>query len=126
MTTAQIEHYRNLSAEYLRKARSHLDEEDLTQASEKGWGAAATAVKSVAQVRGWRHDGHRDLWRTLRTVAAELEDTDLRLHFTHAQSLHINFYEAAMNQEEVREYLEHVERLVEKLNALTGTYPRRQ
>ena len=32
---------------------------------------------------------------------------------------HINFYEAAMNREEVEEYLEQVERLVVKLDGLT-------
>ena len=118
MTTEQVIHYRELSAGYLRHSRALLAEGDLTQASEKGWGAAATAVKAVAQDRGWRHDGHRDLWRTLRAVVQESGDTDLRLHFTHAPSLHINFYEASMDRAEVAEYLEHVERLIGKLGEL--------
>ena len=118
MTTEQVVHYRDLSAEYLRKAKLHLAEDDLTQASEKGWGAAAEAVKAAAQERGWRHEGHRDLWQTLRALVEERGDTELRLDFTHAQSLHVNFYEAAMNREEVEEYLQHVERLVGKLHSL--------
>ncbi len=118
MTTAQTNHYNQLSAEYLRKARTHLAEGDLTQASEKGWGAAATAIKAVAEARGWQHDGHRDLWRALRAIVRESGDTQLRLHFTHAQSLHVNFYEAAMDREEVEEYLVHVERLVQKLEGV--------
>ena len=48
----------------------------------------------------------------------ESGDTQLRLHFTHAQSLHVNFYEAAMDREEVEEYLVHVERLVQKLEGV--------
>ena len=105
-----------MSAEYLRKARLHLAEGDLTQASEKGWGAAAEAVKAVAEQRGWRHDGHRNLWNVVRQLVGETGDTDLRLQFGYAQTMHINFYEAAMNREEVEEYLEHVERLVGKLD----------
>ena len=48
MTTLRTEHYSGISAEYLRKARSDLDEGDLLQASEKGWGAVAVALKACA------------------------------------------------------------------------------
>ena len=118
MTTEQVIHYRELSAGYLRKARLHFGEGDLTQASEKAWGAAATLVKGLAEERGWRHDGHRNLWNVVRQLVRETGDTDLRLEFSYAQTLHINFYEAAMNREEVEEYLEYVERLVGKLDGL--------
>ncbi len=116
MATEQIAHYNDLSAQYLRKAQAHLDEDDLTQASEKGWGA--TAIKAIAEARGWRHDGHRDLWQALRALVQETNNPQLRHDFTHAQSLHINFYEAAMNQAEVEEYLTHVERLLSSLDNL--------
>ena len=118
MTTEQVVHYRDLSAGYLGKARMHLAEGDLTQASEKGWGAAAVLVKAAAESRGWRHDGHRNLWNVVRQLVGESGDTELRLLFGYAQTMHINFYEAAMNREEVEEYLERVERLVGKLDAL--------
>ena len=118
MTTAQTDHYRDLSAGYLRKARAHLAEGDLTQASEKGWGAAAVLVKAAAEKRGWQHDGHRNLWNVARQLVGETGDPDLRLEYGYAQAMHINFYEAAMNREEVEEYLQHVERLVGKLDGL--------
>lgn len=118
MTTTQTEHYRDLSAGYLRKARLHLADGDLPQASEKGWGAAAVLVKAAAEKRGWQHDGHRNLWNVIRQLVRETGDPDLRLQFGYAQTMHINFYEVAMNQEEVEEYLEHVERLVRKLEGL--------
>ena len=118
MTTAQTNHYRELSAGYLRKAQSHLADGDLTQASEKGWGATAGLVKAAAEKRGWQHDGHRNLWNVIRQLVSETGDRDMRLLFGYAQTMHINFYEAAMNREEVEEYLGHVERLVSKLNPL--------
>lgn len=49
VTTARTNHYSDLSAGYLRKAHLHFDEGDFGQASEKGWGAAATALKAVAE-----------------------------------------------------------------------------
>ena len=38
--------------EFLSKARLHLAEDDLLQASEKSWGAAARMVKAVAEHQG--------------------------------------------------------------------------
>ena len=118
MTTARTGHYTDLSAEDLRKARAHLAEGDLTQASEKGWGAAAVAVKAVAEARGLRHEGHRELWRALEQFADETGDAELRAQFGLAGALHTNFYEAWLGAETVEEYLGQVERLVRKLGAL--------
>lgn len=118
MTTARTGHYSDLGAEYLRKARVHLAEGDLTHASEKGWGAAAVAVKAVAEARGLRHEGHRELWRVLRLLVRETGDTEMRIHFASAESLHTNFYEAWLEQEDVESYLAEVERLVGKLGGL--------
>ena len=118
MTTARTGHYSDLSAEYLRKARAHLAEGDLTQAGEKGWGAAAVAVKAIAEARELDHTGHRELWRVVRLLGRETGDNDLRVHFGLAESLHINFYEAWLERDEIEDYLSHVERLVSKLGAL--------
>ena len=118
MTTARATHYNDLSAEYLRKARAHLAEGDLTQASEKGWGAAAVAVKAIAEARELDHTGHRELWRVVRLLVRETGDRDIRVAFAIAESLHINFYEAWLEREDVEDYLSHVERLVSKLHAL--------
>ena len=115
MTTEQVTHYRELSARYLRHARDLLAE----GASEKAWGAAAVLVKAVAEERGWKHEGHRDLWSVVRRLVRETGDSDLRLHFGYAQTMHINFYEAAMEFEDVEQYLGEVERLVAKLDGLT-------
>ena len=118
MTTARATHYSDLSAEYLRKARAHLAEGDLTQASEKGWGAAAVAVKAIAEAREVDHTGHRELWRVVRLLVRETGDNDLRVHFGLAESLHINFDEAWLERDEIEDYLSHVERLVSKLDVL--------
>ena len=118
MTTEQVTHYQELSARYLRHARELLADGDLPQASEKGWGAAAVLVKSVAEARGSKHEGHRDLWTVIRRLVRETGDSDLRLHFGYAQTMHINFYEAAMEFEDVEQYLGEVERLVGKLESI--------
>ena len=119
MTTAQANHYSDPSASYLRKAYFHLAEGDLTQASEKGWGAAATAVKAVAESRGIPHTGHRELWRIVRTLVREAGDQDIRVDFGLAGELHVNFYEAWLDRDDVLAYLTNVERLAAKLDRLS-------
>jgi len=120
MTTEQVVHYRDISTEYLGHARSLLADGDLKQASEKAWGATATAVKAVAEARGMEHSRHGHLWRVVRALVRETGDTEIRGAFSRAESLHANFYEVWMEREDVEDHLEHVERLVRKLDHLAS------
>ena len=106
---------------FLARARDYLAEDDLLQASEKGWGAAARMVKAVAEQHGWSHNGHRDLYSAINRLAAETDDPHLRTLFDSASALHANFYEGWMPGEMVAASLDQVSELVEKLDALTGS-----
>jgi hypothetical protein len=112
--------YVDASRDLLEKARQALEQGDLVQASEKGWGAAAQAVKAIAQRRGWRHNGHRELFQIIRRLANETGETQLWDMFHVANSLHSNFYENWLPREGVEAGLERVNQLVEKLEALAG------
>ena len=85
--------YAALSRYYIRKADEYLQAGDRMQASEKGWGAVAEAVKSIAEERGWRHKGHRLLDDISYQLAEEWGRPDVRMLFDVAERLHINFYE---------------------------------
>lgn len=104
------------AAAFLIKARAYLDEGDLLQASEKGWGAAARMVKAVAEERGWRHSSHGDLYRAVDRLAGELADEDLKRLFHSASALHRNFYEGWMTEEAVARGLRAVEDFVRRLD----------
>ena len=56
---SESERYGQLSRQYIERADEYLRAGDRVQASEKGWGAVAEAVKSIAAKRGWNHQGHR-------------------------------------------------------------------
>jgi len=107
-----------MSRELLVKARQALTEGDLIQASEKGWGAAAQAVKAVAERRGWRHDSHRALFETVNRLTEETGDGAITTSFGVAQALHMNFYEHWLPQETVQRHLASIEALVAKLETL--------
>ncbi len=116
--TARAQYYNSTAREFLTKAREHLAEGDLLQASEKGWGAAAQAVEAVCEVRGWLHSGHGHLFTAIDGMAAETGDEEIRTAFGLAGTLHTNFYEGWLSRETVEAYLSRVAELVEKLEPL--------
>ena len=104
--------------ELLARAEEAAAEDDLLQASEKGWGAAAHMVKGLAQRKGWRHDGHRELYQAVNRLAQETGDRQIRLLFSSASALHSNFYENWMPREMVEDNLTQVREFLRKLEEL--------
>ena len=95
-----------------------LDAGDLRQASEKLWGAAAQALKSLAERRGWRHGSHGEFYKIIRRLGEETDVSELRNDFRHASELHMNFYENWMIEEEIRENAMRVQSMVDTLAEL--------
>ena len=110
--------YQTASRHLLAQARAELAAGDARQASEKGWGAAAQMVKSVAARRGWEHHSHAALYRVVRRLADETGDEDIRSLFNTAGNLHVNFYENWNNAENVTVDLADMERFLDKLEPL--------
>ena len=116
--TGRAEEYVLTSRELWAKAQEALAKNDLLQASEKGWGAAAHMVKGIAQRKGWRHDGHRELYQTVDRLAQETGDRQIRVLFSVASALHQNFYENWLPERIVADNLVQVGEFLEKLEAL--------
>ena len=110
--------YQQASEHFLAQARRELADDDLPQASEKGWGATAQILKAVADHRGWEHSRHRHYLVTVSRLRAETGDGDIRRLFNAASALHENFYENTMQAFEVAESLDDVEALLNKLLSL--------
>ena len=110
--------YRSQSRVFLAQASEELEKDDLRQASEKGWGAAAEILKAVAAERGWVHHSHRSLYDAVDSLVAETGDQDIRLQFTAAAQLHTNFYEGWFSEAAVEVHLREVTRFVERLEGL--------
>ncbi len=116
MATAQ--EYITASASLYNQAMQELDAGDLRQASEKLWGAAAQALKSVAERRGWRHDSHALFYRIMRELEKDAPTPDLRRQFGAANELHINFYENWLDEAQIRERSEDVRLFIEQLESI--------
>jgi hypothetical protein len=115
-----VEHYSVLSKKYLKEADEFMTKGDLVQSSEKLWGAAALAVKTVAAKRGLKLEKHGSLWDFVDKLAVERSDEDLLGSFHDANSLHRNFYEHQMTRRAVEIAGKEVKRLIEKLKEEWG------
>ncbi len=113
-----VQTYRERSREYLAKAFRELEAGDLTQASEKGWGAAAQMVKAVADERGLEHRHHAVLIRLTHDLVRETGDPELQDLFDSANALHGNFYEDVLVHEEVEQRLYRVAVFVDQVERL--------
>ena len=113
--TGSSEEHGHTSREMLAKAEEAVAQDDILQASEKGWGAAAHMTTSVAEWRGWSHTGHRELYLVVNRLAQETGDGELRTLFDNANSLHSNFYENWMPREWIDDGLGRVREFLDKL-----------
>ncbi len=92
-TWEAVNDYQEQARDFLAKSREYLAANDLHQASEKGWGAAAHMTKAVAEAQGWEYDRHRDFSIVLNR-ANLLTGNDRLLDLrSRANELHQNYYQ---------------------------------
>ena len=95
-----------MSRRFIGQAEEEFQEGDLAQASDKAWGAADLALKSIAEQRGWNHYKHGLLYDISGQIADELGRPELRARFRSANAMHQNYYEDWMAADEVRDGIE--------------------
>lgn len=102
LSQAYSDRYAAISQRLLRDAQRELDLGDLIQASEKTWGAAAHAVKAVAQKWGWYHQGHYRLNAVVEFISIERDRKDLIDLYQHPYIMHVNWYEHELYDDNVQ------------------------
>jgi len=104
-----------VARDLLEQAREELRRGDVRQAAEKLWGAAALAVKAYASWReGKRLTSHRELWEYSKKLIDELGEW-VRDAWMSANGMHTCFYENWCSEEDVRDALKRIERLVREV-----------
>ena len=114
----RVERHAATSLRFISQSQEELEKEDLLQASEKAWGAAAHAMKAAAESRGWKHGTHRLLFDIAARIADETGDPEFYDIFRVASAMHQNFYEGWESAYTIQKSIERVQRLVEKMEAL--------
>ena len=118
------ETYANQSREFIALAHQELEQGDLLQASEKAWGAAAAAIKSVAEMRGWQHNAHTLINSAVWRISREYRRPRLLELMAWANTLHQNYYEYYLGEEEVTMGIARVEELLSILEQVKPETPR--
>ena len=120
---AEIADYRRQAREFLLKSRQYLAEDDLHQASEKGWGAAAWMAKAAAEAQGWQYKKHDQFSTVMNSARLLTGDGRLPGLRSIANELHSNFYKRRLllNADAIAVDLDHVSTLLDILEPLTET-----
>lgn len=115
--------YRQQARVFLTKSHQYLAEDDLHQASEKGWGAAAWMAKAVADAQGWEYERHAQFNVVLNNARRLTGDVRLLGMAGIANDLHGNFYtrKRFLDAESVSLSLDQIAILLDILEPLTET-----
>lgn len=100
----------------IEQAASELANGDSLQACDKGWSAAAHAVRAIAEGRGWRHKEMADLFKVASRLADEMDQPEIHTLFMASSMLHTNIYEGWLGDEDIAYSLEDVRRLLAMLD----------
>ena len=116
------EDYRRQARDFLAKAREYLAQDDLHQASEKGWGAAAWMAKAVAEAQGWDYREHAQFGVVCRN-AGDLTGNERLLDLSAiAYELHRGYYtrKRFLSDRSIARNLDQMGELLDYLEPLTA------
>ena len=115
-----VQDYIRQSRYFLGKARQYLAEDDLHQASEKGWGAASHMAKAVAHANGWEYQKHHQFNVVLNNIRRQTGKDEVLTLRAVANELHGNYYERKrfLDAEAIGLSLDHVETLLDIMQPL--------
>lgn len=122
MASEAVAEHIEMAKEFLKRSQSYLQQGDLHQASEKGWGAAAHMVKAVATANGnqgeWRYESHHEFSSVVENIALLTGNDRILLLAGRAEALHVNYYRRKPQLR--RQVIERdIERMSEFVEALT-------
>jgi orotidine-5'-phosphate decarboxylase len=92
----QIQEHTQTARDFLNDADHQFSSGHTLQGSEKLWGAAAHAVMTVAQERGWAYENHDALKLAVLKLITEHHAQELRAGFAAALQFRANFYHSFM------------------------------
>lgn len=115
MKNGKIRKYTELSDKYINDADILLKKGDLSQSSEKLWGAFATIVKAVAVKNRKNIKTHDGITFYLSSISRELKDESLVNAGLIANALHQNFYEDSLTVEYMRKGSKTIRQFVNRM-----------
>ena len=116
--TTQTESHMSIGRRLMVHADDQFAAGDFLQASEKAWGAVAHFLKAHAEGRGLPHSAHYDLRQVANHIANETGMDRIRELFSICESVHANYYEAYMREDDLEASLGNVKELISLLETI--------
>jgi hypothetical protein len=118
----RIELYMRLSEKYLKEAEELYQKNDLVQAGEKLWGAAATLLSAFSEKTNLPHYSHRDLKEVSLYLTRTMRDPDYTRLFSSLETLHANYYHNFLDKETFDIHKEDALRFIGKVKKLLNPW----
>ena len=118
-----IESHAAHSERMLAHAEAMLDAGDRLQASEKIWGAAAHALKAIADRRSWPYAHHADGRVIAAHIGKQAGNREIAPLFKSIEGMHVNFYDDTYSLEAIRDGLDEAKRLLAMLTDADAAIP---
>ncbi|MCY4654099.1 MAG: PaREP1 family protein [Dehalococcoidia bacterium] len=116
--TTQTESHMTIGRRLLLHADDQFTVGDFIQTSEKAWGAVAQFLKAHAESRGLPHSSHYDLRQVVTHLVRETGIDRIRELFAICESLHANYYEVWMSEDELEGSIANVKELIALLEEI--------
>ena len=114
------EYYRERSAHFLARLDDELAAGELEIACELLWGAAAHAIKAIAQQLGWPHAEHRLLRAAVDRLISAGAPLHLRGQYLLASDFHQGFYgDRVFDADQIRRARATIAEFISALHRLT-------
>ena len=114
-----IAYHQERSRHFLDLVDDELARGELEEASKKVWGAAAHAIKAVAERRGWEHHAHNLMEQAVdRLVREEGAPIDLWIQYLTASAYHQRFYGGPPPADAIRVGKELIAQFIDALERL--------
>ncbi len=120
----RVNYYRAQSRHFLALVDDELARNELEEAANKLWGAAANAIKAVAETREWQHNGHALLEAAIMRLLAEGAPPRLRGLYDLASRFHRGFYgDQPFTADQIRYGKEPIAEFIQTLENLPNPQP---
>lgn len=117
--TTTVDYHIAQSWHFLELVDDEVERGEMEEASNKVWGAAAHAIKAVAERRGWPHGSHRDLEEVvMRLVDDEGGPAILYTYYALANWFHSRFYGGPPDPSIIQHGKEQIADLIRLLESL--------
>jgi hypothetical protein len=118
-TSKVIYGYLSTRDSYLSNANELIEKKEYRKASELLWGAVTQSIKALAAIRNFSIDIHSQFFDFLKNLSKEIGDGEIYALFLELNSLHRNFYDEIIREDDFPIYYEKVIRFLEKVDIVS-------